>query len=232
MASCRCVLTTPLTSVVWTYTVGSLNSYPWLCPDCTVETSPKAMRFYPQFGQPLGDLWPIWGKQNSNKNLYFIIYGAFLPACWGSFEVMLFLLWEFFHRDLCLHVWFAEGISSLNSPFSSCPPLGSSITRMSGKGTGTWDWLWFLDLLAEWLLLSPQASQSSHLYKGNNNTVHLKWELLCTASSLQLYVLHPRILPLRVANIWKTIWTEHVRVCQLSAQHLQFSLYWNLPDVI
>lgn len=100
---------------------------------------------------------------------------------------------------------------------------------MSGKGTRTWDWLWFLDLLAEWLLLSPQASQSSHRHNGNNDTVYLKCGLLCTDSSLQLYVLCPQILPLRVANIWKTIWAEHVRVCQLSARHLQFSLYWSLP---
>lgn len=139
------------------------------------------MRFYPQFRQPLGDLYDPF-EENKTLTKICILLSMVLSCqlAGGRFEVMLFLLWEFFHRHLCLQVWFAEGILSLNSPFSSCPPLGSRLTRMSGKGTGTWDWLWFLDLLAEWLLLSSQASQSSHQH---NDRVHLKWGLLCPASS-------------------------------------------------
>ena len=45
-----------------------------------VETSPKAMRFYPQFGQPLGDLYDPFEENKTNKNLYFIIFLTWLRA--------------------------------------------------------------------------------------------------------------------------------------------------------
>lgn len=131
-------------------TPGFALTVPW-------RHCPRKWDFIHSSDSLLGTYVIHWGKQNSNKNLYFIIYGAFLPACWGSFEVMLFLFWEFFNRDLCLHVWFAEGIFKLNSHLAPVLHwvLASHEWVAKELRLGTWDWLWFLDLLAEWLLLSP-----------------------------------------------------------------------------
>lgn len=103
----------------------------------------------------------VWSIEENKTLTQICIVLSMVLSCQlagGSFEVMLFLFWEFFNRDLCLHVWFAEGIFKLNSHLAPVLHwvLASHEWVAKELWLGTWDWLWFLDFLAEWLLLSPK----------------------------------------------------------------------------